>query len=68
MNLHMGRSRAPKRQWGHSEMGDQLIREQRARIQPAAQTYRGLEQLRLTWDWTEMAISALQWEETLTQQ
>lgn len=39
-----------------------------SKIQPTAQPWKIREPSRLTWDWTEMAISALQWEETLTQQ
>lgn len=63
------RKAAPERQRSHSEMGDQGAWGQSgAGIQPAAQPWRVSEPSSLTWDWTEMAISALQWEETLTQQ
>lgn len=60
---------AHKKQQSHAEAEDWLAhRQTSARICPCSAALGGEGAVQLTWDWTEIKISALQWEETLTQQ
>lgn len=60
---------AHKQQRSHAEADDWLAQGQTsARIYPCSAALGSEGAVQLTWDWTEIKISALQWEETLTQQ
>lgn len=60
---------AHKKQQSHAEAEDWLAHRQTSvRICPCSTALGGEGAVQLTWDWTEIKISALQWEETLTQQ